>query len=76
MSRVAKRENIEMAILTVPAEAAQEVAAAVTSAGIRAILNFAPVHLSVPKHARVINVDLATELKSLSYFVSGQMRPR
>ncbi len=74
--RIAKHEKIEMAILTVPAEAAQEAAALVASVGIKAILNFAPVHLHVPKDVRVNNVDLATELKSLSFFVSGQMRPK
>jgi redox-sensing transcriptional repressor len=73
-ARIARREKIEMAILTVPAEAAQEAAALVASAGIKAILNFAPVHLHVPKDVRVNNVDLATELKSLSFFVSGRMR--
>jgi len=76
LARVARREKIEMAILTVPAEAAQEAAALVASAGIKAILNFAPVHLHVPKDIRVNNVDLATELKSLSFFVSGQMRSK
>lgn len=75
LPKVSKSEKIEMAILTVPQEAAQEVAAMVTSAGIKAILNFAPVHLNVPKNVRVNNVDLATELKSLSFFVSGQQRP-
>ena len=71
-AQVAKNEKIEMVILTVPAEAAQEVAAIVTSAGIKALLNFAPVHLNVPKDVRVSNVDLASELKGLSYFVSGR----
>lgn len=72
--RVVRREKIEMAILTVPAEAAQEAAGLSASAGIKAILNFAPVHLHVPKDVRVNNVDLATELKSLSFFVSGRSR--
>jgi redox-sensing transcriptional repressor len=76
LAQVARRERVEMAVLTVPAESAQEVAAGVVSAGINAILNFAPVHLNVPKDVRVINVDLASELKSLSFFVSGQKRPR
>lgn len=71
LSRIVKREKIEVAILTAPAEAAQEVAAMVVSAGVRAILNFAPVHLNVARDVRVTNVDLATELKSLSFFVSG-----
>lgn len=76
LSQVVKQEKIEMAILTIPAESAQEVAATVVSAGIKAILNFAPVHLNVPKDVRVNNVDLATELKSLSFFVSGQRHIR
>jgi redox-sensing transcriptional repressor len=71
-AQTAKREKIEMAVLTVPAEAAQEVAQTVVSAGVRAVLNFAPVHLNVPKNVRVSNVDLASELKSLSFYVSGQ----
>jgi redox-sensing transcriptional repressor len=71
-ARAAKREKIEMAILTVPPESAQEVAAVVVSAGIKAILNFAPVHLNVPRDVRVNNADLAMELKSLSFFVSSK----
>lgn len=71
-ARVAKREKIEMVILTVPSESAQEVAAVVVSAGIKAVLNFAPVHLNVPRDVRVNNVDLAMELKSLSFFVSSK----
>jgi redox-sensing transcriptional repressor len=71
LSKIVKRERIEMAILTAPAEVAQQVAGMVVSAGIKAILNFAPVHLNVAKDVRVTNMDLATELKSLSFFVSG-----
>src|SRR3989339_1101872 len=69
-ARIAKEEEVEMAILTVPAEALQEAAQIVVAAGIRGILNFAPVHLKVPKNVKVNNVDLASELKSLSFFVS------
>jgi len=76
LAKIVRREKIEMAILTVPAEAAQEVAAMVVASGVKAILNFAPVHLNVPRHVRVSNVDLATELKSLSFFVSGYDYPR
>jgi len=76
LPKATKGEKIEMAILTVPPEAAQEVAAAIAASGIKAILNFAPVHLNVPKDVKVNNVDLATELKSLSFFVSGHKKPR
>lgn len=63
-----KKERIELAILTVPIEQAQVVANRAVEAGIKAILNFAPVRLSVPPQIRVDNVDLAMELKKLSYF--------
>ncbi|MFA5840141.1 MAG: redox-sensing transcriptional repressor Rex [Candidatus Margulisiibacteriota bacterium] len=71
--KIAKADNIEMAILTVPTEAAQEVAGILTNAGVKAILNFAPAHLSVPKDVQVSNVDLAVELKSLSFFVRHKL---
>lgn len=74
--KVARREKIEMVVLAVPPESAQDIAAIVVSAGIKAILNFAPVHLNVPKNVRVNDVDLAMELKSLSFFVSGLKRSR
>jgi redox-sensing transcriptional repressor len=72
--RVVKEEKIEMAILAVPADSVQEAVQMVVAAGISGILNFAPVHLKVPKNVRVNNVDLASEMKSLSYFVSGIKR--
>ena len=69
---VCRKENIEIAILTVPVEVAQEVADMATESKVSALLNFAPVHINVPKGASVNNIDLALELKSLSYFVSKQ----
>ena len=63
-----KKQNVRMAILTVPAAAAQEVANALVLAGIVGILNFAPLVLSVPEEVMVNNVNLAIELENLSYF--------
>jgi redox-sensing transcriptional repressor len=64
------RENhVRMAILTVPAHVAQEVANDLIEAGIMAILNFAPIILQVPDNVVVNNVDLAIELENLSYFI-------
>lgn len=74
-AKIAKQDKIEMVILTVPAEVIHEVTKIVVSAGIKAILNFAPVLLTAPKDVRVSNVDLATELKGLSFFVSSQQAP-
>ncbi len=64
------RENqVKMAILTVPASGAQEVANAVIKAGVQAILNFSPTVLDVPDDVVVNSVDLAVELENLSYFI-------
>lgn len=61
--------QIKMAILTVPANHAQEVVNLMVESGIQAVLNFSPVVLDVPKHMVVNNVDLAVELENLSYFI-------
>ena len=63
-----KRQNVKMAILTVPAAVAQEVANLLTEAGIVGILNFAPIVLAVSEEVMVNNVNLAIELENLSYF--------
>lgn len=71
LAPVVKKEKIGMAVIAVPAEAAQEIATIVTNSGIKAILNFAPVRLNVPKDIKVSNVDLALELKSLSFYLKS-----
>jgi redox-sensing transcriptional repressor len=63
------RNNVKMAILTVPASAAQEVANSMVRLGITGILNFAPIVLDAPEQVTVNNVNLAIELENLSYFV-------
>lgn len=65
------RENeIRIAVIAVPAPAAQEVADNLVGAGIRGILNFAPIAVSAPPGVIVSYVNLATELERLVYFVS------
>lgn len=61
--------GVRMAILTVPAEVAQEVANTLVESGIAGILNFSPIVLSVPEEVMVNNVNLAIELENLSYFI-------
>ena len=64
------RENkIRMAILTVPAAVAQEVANSLVGSGIMGILNFSPIVVDVPEEVMVNNVNLAIELENLSYFI-------
>lgn len=62
---------VKMAILSVPAAAAQEVANELVHAGVMGILNFAPLVLTVPEEVMVNNVNLAIELENLSYFIQG-----
>jgi len=57
----------DVVVLATPAEAAQGVADRVVAGGVRAILNFAPVSLSVPEDVAVKTVNLAMELEALSY---------
>lgn len=66
---VIRQKKIALVILTVPAEAAQEVAGKLAKAGVKGIMNFAPVNLALPATVKVINVDLTLELESLSYFL-------
>ena len=61
-----------IAILAVPATAAQNVVERLVEAGITAILNFAPVMLRVPEHVFVRNVSFVQELAVLSYHLSGE----
>jgi redox-sensing transcriptional repressor len=63
-----KKQNVKMAILTVPADTAQDVANRLVQAGITGVLNFSPMVLSVPEKVMVNNVNLAIELENLSYF--------
>ena len=68
LSSFVKKQRVKMAILTVPAAAAQEVANRLVEAGISGVLNFSPIVLSVPERVMVNNVNLAIELENLSYF--------
>lgn len=69
MPGLVMEQGVKMAILTVPANAAQATANLLVDAGIQAILNFAPIVLHVPASVVVNNVDLAMELENLSYFI-------
>lgn len=62
-------ENIQVAILTVPASAAQPITDRLVNANVKGILNFTPARLNVPANLRVHHIDLAVELQSLVYFL-------
>lgn len=68
MEEVVRSLGVKLAILTVPADAAQQVAEKLVACGVRGILNFAPTNLNLPQGIYVLNVDMATELMFLTYF--------
>jgi redox-sensing transcriptional repressor len=68
MPDIIKNENVKVAMITVPAEVAQQVADNLIDLGITAILNFAPTKLNVPGNIHVHNADLTIELQSLIYY--------
>ena len=74
LEEVVSLRGAELGLIAVPADAAQEVADRLVRAGIRGILNFAPVVLEVPPEVAVENVDLVAGLNRLTYFVTQGMR--
>jgi redox-sensing transcriptional repressor len=66
------RQPVDMAVLVTPAEAAQPVADRLVRLGVRAILNFAPLQLTVPAEVVVKTVNLALELETLSYALTNR----
>jgi redox-sensing transcriptional repressor len=69
-ARVAKKDKIDVAVIAVPASFAQGVLDAVTKAGIKAVMNFAPTPLKVSGDVKMKTVDLTISLESLSYFLA------
>jgi redox-sensing transcriptional repressor len=64
-----KRRKIDLAIIAVPSDAAQQTADALVAAGIKGILNFSPCKITVPRRVKVITIDIATDLARLPYYV-------
>jgi len=67
-------EKIQIAIVTVPEYAAQGVVNSLTDSGVKAILNFAPLSLKVPKGVMIKNENMSIELEALSYFLTKRVK--
>lgn len=61
--------QIHMAIIAVPSEQAQTTADRLVAAGVKAILNFAPVKINVPEGVHLASADLSLELQRLAYYL-------
>ncbi len=68
--RLVRRARIRIAVIAVPAEAAQSVVNTVVAAGVKAVLNFSPGTLKVPPDVKLKSVDLTVSLESLSFFLA------
>nr|WP_288828807.1 redox-sensing transcriptional repressor Rex [uncultured Clostridium sp.] len=69
LENLCQRMSIHIGIITVPAEYAQGVCDRLVAGGVKAIWNFAPVHLSVPSHILVQNENMAVSLAALSKYL-------
>lgn len=67
-----KKEPTDIGIVVTPGDAAQEVADRLVRAGVKALLNFAPVQLKVPRDVEVKTVNMAQELEALSYSLANR----
>jgi redox-sensing transcriptional repressor len=67
-----EEEKIQIAIVAVPASVAQGVVNSLTDAGVKAILNFAPLSLKVKKGVMIKNENMSIELEALSYFLTNR----
>ncbi len=71
LREIVNKMNISIALLTVPAEAAQQMARVLVSSGIRGILNFTTVNLNVPENIYLEEYDMITSLEKVAYFVKN-----
>ena len=74
LEKFCKSKKVLMGIITVPKEHAQEVCDRLVACGIKAIWNFAPVHLDVPENILVQNENMATSLAVLSMHLQAQIK--
>jgi redox-sensing transcriptional repressor len=64
-----RRRKIDLAIIAVPPDGAQETADALVKAGVKGILNFSPCCITVPKKVKILSIDIAVDLARLPYYM-------
>ena len=67
---IVRREAVGIAVIAVPAAAAQTVVNTVVAAGVHAVLNFSPGAVKVPRGVKLKHMDLTVSLESLSFFLA------
>jgi redox-sensing transcriptional repressor len=71
MEKILSGSGAELGLIAVPASAAQETADRLIRAGVRGLLNFAPVVLQLPPHVRLVSVDLTIQLEQLTFLLTS-----
>ncbi len=69
MSETIRKDGIKIAMLAVPAEHAQTVADQLVEAGVKAILNYAPININVPETVQIQYIDPVTHLQHMTYYL-------
>ena len=69
LEEIIREDKIEIAMLTVPTQHAQEVADRLVTVGVKAILNYAAITINVPEHVLVEYIDPATYLQMMTYYL-------
>jgi redox-sensing transcriptional repressor len=69
LHEIVSNQKIKVALIAVPATFAQDVADVLIEAGVRAILNYAPITLNVPDHVRVQYIDPIVHLQRMTYYL-------
>lgn len=69
-----RARNIDLAIIAVPREAAQQTADKLVKAGVKGILNFSPCYITVPRKVKVITLDIAMDLARLPYYMPAGVK--
>ena len=72
LAEVILKKNIQFGIIAVPTKEAQGVAEQLVTAGVRAILNYAPISLKIPEHVRCHSIDPVVLLQSMAYYQEAQ----
>ena len=69
LAKVVRERNIKIAMIAVPAEAAQQVADRLIEVGVKAILNYAPINLNVPSDVHVQYIDPVVHMQRMTYYL-------
>lgn len=76
LAEIVKQRGVEIGVITTPPGSAQEVCDRMIAAGLRTVLNFAPIRVRAPENVLVKTVDLKVHLEELSFHITHFQRVR